>query len=168
MVEKSTIQTMRFVWDRARADTQGKKSVAVFQVVLMFFGIARWSSPSDIENVLSPSWPLRISEVLLLTLPRLSMAVPWLLTAFPPWRIMLAQMCLPSGQGVRFIYSFRFMPVEWMQGLDYGFAYTRKVGCEFTSYSVNLHHAGCSLQLSHAVEEATSYKGTLSVHSQCP
>lgn len=114
--------------------------------MLMFFRIARWS-PSDIENVLSPSWPLRTSEVLLLTLPRLSTAMPWLLTAFPPLCIMLAQMCLPSGQGVRFIYSFRFMPAEWMQGLDYGFAYTRKVGCEFTSYSVNLHHAGCSLHV---------------------
>lgn len=34
-----------------------------------------------------------------------------------------------------------------MQGLDYGFAYTRKVGCEFTSYSVNLHYVGCSLHV---------------------
>jgi len=34
-----------------------------------------------------------------------------------------------------------------MQGLDYGFAYTRKVGCEFTSYSVNLHHVGFFLHV---------------------
>lgn len=145
MVEESTIQD----WDslqKLRNNTRSKKSVATFQVMFMFFRTARWSL-SDIENVLSPSWSSRISEVLSLTLPRLPAAVLWLLTAFPPLCIILAQMCLPSGQGVRFIYSFRFMPAEWMQGLDYGFAYTRNGGCEFTSYSVNLYHSGCSLHV---------------------